>query len=86
MAKGEAVIGIHLGTACSCVGIWWEGRVKIIADDRGNSTTPSYVAFDDTDQLIGDTAKKQAAMNRANTVFGTCYIFPFPAVWTGTTS
>jgi L1 cell adhesion molecule like protein len=75
MAKRESpAIGIDLGTACSRVGMWREGRVEIIADDRGNSTTPSYVAFDDTDRLIRDAAKKQVDMNPANTVFGTCHI------------
>ena len=83
MAKRDGPAkGIDLGTVSSCVGVWWEGRVEINADDRGNTTTPSYVAFNDTDRLFGDTAKKQVDMNPDNTVFGTCHIldallFPF---------
>jgi len=67
-AKGPAV-GIDLGTTYSCVGIWQHDRVEIIANDQGNRTTPSYVAFTDTERLIGDAAKNQVAMNPHNTVF-----------------
>mmetsp|Transcript_36200 Transcript_36200/g.90346 ORF Transcript_36200/g.90346 Transcript_36200/m.90346 type:complete len:423 (-) Transcript_36200:81-1349(-) len=62
-------IGIDLGTTYSCVGIWQNDRVEIIANDQGNRTTPSYVAFTDTERMIGDAAKNQAAMNPTNTVF-----------------
>jgi len=62
-------IGIDLGTTYSCVGVWQNDRVEIIANDQGNRTTPSYVGFTDTDRLIGDAAKNQVAMNPENTVF-----------------
>merc|ERR1712100_359851 len=67
-SEGPA-IGIDLGTTYSCVGVWQHDRVEIVANDQGNRTTPSFVAFTDSERLIGDSAKNQVAMNPKNTVF-----------------
>ena len=58
-----------LACRCSCVGLWQHDRVEIIPNEQGNRTTPSYVAFTDSERLIGDDAKNQVAMNPINTVF-----------------
>jgi molecular chaperone DnaK (HSP70) len=62
-------IGIDLGTTYSCVGFYRDGIVEIIANDHGNRTTASWVAFTDTERLIGDSAKSQVSSNPKNTVF-----------------
>merc|ERR1712054_473555 len=68
MGKKTAV-GIDLGTTYSCVGVFQHGKDEIIANDQGNRTTPSYVAFTDTERLIGDPAKNQVAINPTDTIF-----------------
>jgi len=67
-SKGRA-IGIDLGTTYSCVGVWQNDHVEIIANDQGNRTMPSYVSFTDDDRLIGEAAKAMVANNPTNTVF-----------------
>jgi len=67
--KKSLAIGIDLGTTYSCVGVFKEGEVQIIANDQGNRTTPSYVAWTDEERLLGDAAKNQVSQNPSNTVF-----------------
>jgi heat shock protein 1/8 len=62
-------IGVDLGTTFSAVGVWQNDKVEIIANEQGNRTTPSWVAFTDSERLIGDAAKSQAASNPKNSIF-----------------
>ena len=64
-----SAIGIDLGTTFSCVGVWKNNKVEIIANDQGNRTTPSFVSFTKNERLVGDAAKSMAASNHENTVF-----------------
>jgi len=66
--KGYA-IGIDLGTTYSCVGVFKDNEVQIIANDQGNRTTPSYVAWTEEERILGDAAKNQVASNPTNTIF-----------------
>jgi len=68
-AEFEGAIGIDLGTTYSCCAVWENDRVEIIANEQGNRTTPSYVAFTEEERLIGESAQNQGAMNPTNTVF-----------------
>jgi len=65
----KIAIGIDLGTTNSAIGFYRNGRVEIIANDQGNKTTPSYVAFTESERLIGEVAKNQASQNPLNTIF-----------------
>jgi L1 cell adhesion molecule like protein len=66
---GQA-IGIDLGTTYSCVAVWQHDHVEIIVNDQGNRTTPSYVAFNETERLVGDAAFNQVIKNPTNSIFG----------------
>ena len=68
--KSNYCFGVDLGTTYSCAGVYASGRVEIIANDQGQRTMPSWVAFtEDGERLVGDAAKNQAANNTSNTLF-----------------
>ena len=75
--KEHPAIGIDLGTTYSCVGVWQHDHVEIIANDQGNCTTPSCIAFTDTERFVGDAAKNQIDMNPTNTIFSELLIIFF---------
>uniref|UniRef100_A0A2K6DWM2 Heat shock cognate 71 kDa protein n=1 Tax=Macaca nemestrina TaxID=9545 RepID=A0A2K6DWM2_MACNE len=76
MSKGPAV-GMAPGPTYSCVGVFQQGKIEIIANDLGNRTIRSYVTFADTERLIGDASKNQVAMNPTNTIFDAKHLFGF---------
>jgi len=77
------VVGIDLGTTYSCVAVWLEekNKVEIIHNDEGNKITPSFVAFTNSQRLVGGAANDQAAINAQNTVFG-IFLFSNPLIFT----
>lgn len=74
---GSHAIGIDLGTTYSCVAVWEHGHVEIIVNDQGSRTTPSYVAFTNSELFVGDAAFNQIIKNPTNSIFGMIF-FPHP--------
>ncbi len=67
-AERPLAVGIDFGTSQSCAGVYYGGKVVIIENDWANSTTPSCVAFTDSECLVGESARSQITRNPANTV------------------
>ncbi|KAF3794091.1 Heat shock protein [Nymphaea thermarum] len=63
-------LGIDLGTTYSCMGVWHNNRVEVIANNLGNRTTPSCAAFTDRERLIDEPTKFHAIQNLSKTIFG----------------
>jgi molecular chaperone DnaK len=63
------IIGIDLGTTNSCVSVVENGKTKVIENSEGARTTPSVVAYTDSEILIGAPAKRQAVTNPKNTIY-----------------
>ena len=77
----ELAIGIDLGTTYSCVGVFRNGQVEIIANDQGNRTMPSVVSFTSNDRLVGESAVNAAVNNPKNTIFGVKRLIGRKCVW-----
>ena len=70
-ADKAPAIGIDLGTSYSSVAVFMKGKAEVIANNRGNKMTPSYVAYANSERLTGESAKFQTTLNPLNTVYGT---------------
>lgn len=69
MTKNNISIGIDLGTTYSCVAIYRNENVEIIANEHGNRTTPSFISFTDDERYVGEDAKRLIGQNPENTIY-----------------